>query len=139
MSNIQAAMGLAQTERLDDLIARKRQILASYRRRIAQMPGVSINPEPDGVVNGAWMPTAVFAPETGVTREALQAAFAAENIDARVFFHPLSSLPMFEDRPENTMAHDLPTRAINLPSFHDMTQADIERVCDVLANLLAER
>ena len=67
-----------------------------------------MNPEPAGTVNGAWMPTVVFDGETGVTREKLQAAFAAENIDARVFFHPLSSLPMFEDRPQNRYAWDIP-------------------------------
>ena len=56
------------------------------------------------------MPTVVFAPHTGVTREALQAAFAAQNIDARVFFHPLSSLPMFEPQPDNQWAWDVPRR-----------------------------
>lgn len=135
MSNLQAAIGLAQTERIDELIARKRAILSVYRARLGQVPGLTLNPEPMGTVNGAWMPTAVFAPETGFTREALQAAFAAENIDARVFFWPLSSLPMFEPRPENRHAWSIPGRAINLPSFHDMTEEDIERVCDVILRL----
>ena len=139
MSNIQAALGVAQMERIDELIARKRQIFATYRRRLAQMPGVSLNPEPEHVVNGAWMPTAVFDRETGVTRERLQDAFSAANIDARVFFHPLSGLPMFVDHPENVHAHDLPTRAINLPSYHDMTEEEIGRVCQVVADVLAGR
>jgi perosamine synthetase len=136
MSNIQAALGVAQMERIDELIARKRQIFATYRRRIAQMPGVNLNPEPEHVVNGAWMPTAVFDPETGVTRERLQGAFSAANIDARVFFHPLSGLPMFEPKPENRNAYDLPTRAINLPSYHDMVDADQARVVSVLLGAL---
>lgn len=135
MSNIQAAIGLAQTERIDELIARKRAIFAGYRARLDQLPGITLNPEPPGTVNGAWMPTAVCAPETGVTREALQAAFAAENIDARVFFWPLSSLDMFEDRRENRHAWDIPGRAINLPSYHDMTEEDLDRVTDVILRL----
>lgn len=135
MSNIQAAIGLAQTERIDELIARKRAIFSGYRARLAEVPGLALNPEPPGMVNGAWMPTAVFAPETGITRETLQAAFAAENIDARVFFWPLSSLDMFEDRPENRHAWDIPGRAINLPSYHDMTEEDIDRVSAVLRGL----
>lgn len=132
MSNVQAAIGCAQLERIDELIACKRAILSGYRERLGQVPGLALNSEPPGTVNGAWMPTAVFAPETGITREALQAAFAAENIDARVFFWPLSSLDMFEDRPENRHARDIPGRAINLPSFHDMMEDDLDRVCDVV-------
>ena len=79
------------------------------------------------------MPTAVFSPETGVTREKLQVAYAALNVDARVFFHPLSSLPMFQEARENVLAYDIPKRAINLPSYHDMTRADQDRVAKVLA------
>ncbi|HSV54806.1 MAG TPA: DegT/DnrJ/EryC1/StrS family aminotransferase [Burkholderiaceae bacterium] len=132
MSNLQAAIGCGQLERIEALIARKREILAYYRAALADMPGISMNPEPAGRINGAWMPTVVFSDESGVTREALQAAFAAENIDARVFFHPLSSLPMFEDQPENRWAWSIPKRAINLPSFHDMKQDELDRVVEVV-------
>lgn len=135
MSNIQAAVGCGQMERVDELIARKRAIMAGYRERLAGMPGVSLNPEPEGTVIGAWMPTAVFEPGTGVTREQLQEVFGAQNIDARVFFHPLSSLDMFEDRCENVHAWDIPTRAINLPSYHDLTGADQDRVAGVLLKI----
>jgi perosamine synthetase len=135
MSNIQAALGCAQMERIADLIGRKRRIFYYYRDRLRDLSGVRINPEPSNVVNGAWMPTVVFDKATGVSREKLCAAFAAENIDARVFFYPLSSLPMFENRPTNTNAWDIPNRAINLPSFHDMTESDQNRVLDVLFRL----
>ena len=82
------------------------------------------------------MPTAVFDARTGFTRERLQAAFAAADIDARVFFHPLSSLPMFEGRPANRWAWDIPGRAINLPSYHDLTDAEQDRVVAILLQLL---
>lgn len=136
MSNIQAAIGCAQLERIDELTARKRAILEGYRSRLATAPGLSLNPEPPDGVNGAWMPTAVFAAETGVTREQLQSAFAAADIDARVFFWPLSGLDMFEARPENRHAWDIPGRAINLPSYHDMTEQDLDRVSAVLLQAL---
>jgi perosamine synthetase len=132
ISNVQAAIGCAQMERIDELIARKREIMAYYRDRLAAEPGVSMNPEPEGVTNGAWMPTVVFARETGVTREMLLKSFADERIDARVFFHPLSSLPMFEKKRANSVAWDLPNRAINLPSYHDMTNDELDRVIGVV-------
>jgi len=128
ISNIQAAIGCAQMERIEELICRKRDILGYYRENLAKLAGVTLNSEPTGTINGAWMPTVVFSPETGITRERIQAAFAAENIDARVFFWPLSSLPMFEAENGNRLAWDLPTRAINLPSYHDISAEDLYRV-----------
>jgi perosamine synthetase len=136
MSNIQAAMGCAQMERIAELVGRKREIMQYYRERSAVWPGVTINPEPDGIVNGAWMPTLVFDAQLGVSREKLQAAFAAANIDARVFFHPLSGLPMFERNPQNVLAWDIPGRAINLPSFHEMTLPQQDRVINVVQESL---
>jgi perosamine synthetase len=136
MSNVQAAIGCGQLERIAELEARKRTILRNYRELLADRTGVAMNPEPAGTQNGAWMPTVVFAPETGITRERLQAAFAALDIDARVFFHPLSSLPMFAGSRGGVLAADIPTRAINLPSFHDMTDDEQRRVVAPLRDLL---
>ncbi len=138
MSNIQAAIGCAQLERIEELVSRKREILKYYRERIEVLSGVAMNPEPPGIVNGAWMPTAVFDAHTGVTREILQAAFAAENIDARVFFHPLSSLPMFIDEPQNRLARAIPLRSINLPSFHDITSVEQDQIVDVIRRFVNE-
>ena len=136
MSNIQAAIGCAQLERIDELVNRKREILASYKARLERLPGVTMNPEPTGTINGAWMPTVVFDHSLGITREMLQAAFAAENIDARVFFHPLSGLPMFTPRPSGEYAFTVPERAINLPSYHDMSQTDQDQVITVIETQL---
>lgn len=132
MSNLQAAIGCGQLERIGELEARKRAILLRYRELLAGCAGIMMNPEPAGTVNGAWMPTVVFAAETGVTRERLQAHFAAANIDARVFFHPLSSLPMFAGQPGGALAADIAGRAINLPSFHDIQEDELQRVADVV-------
>jgi perosamine synthetase len=60
------------------------------------------------------------------------AAFEAENIDARVFFHPLSSLPIFQPVAANVNSQDIPKRAINLPSYHDMTFEEQARVIATL-------
>jgi perosamine synthetase len=132
MSNIQAAIGCAQLERIDELIQRKRDILSYYRKQFTNIEGLSINPEPEGTINGAWMPNVVFAKQTGVTREILQSALAAENVDAREFFFPLSSLPMFESQPGNLLAWSIPEGSINLPSYHDMTEVELQRVVSAL-------
>ena len=136
MSNIQAAIGCAQIERVEELIQRKQYIFKAYRQILEPLPGISMNPELTGTVNGAWMPTVVFSAESGITREQLQAAFAAENTDARVFFWPLSYLPMFKPVQSNLLARDIPGRAINLPSYHDIGNSDIERVLDVIKSMI---
>ncbi len=136
MSNIQAAIGCAQMDRIEEMIARKREIFETYSHELMKQPCISMNPQKPGTTNGYWMPTAVLTPETGVTREKLQAAFSSEDIDARVFFWPLSSLPPFEPRFSNKMAYDLPGRSINLPSYHDLTKDQITKVCSVLMSTL---
>lgn len=132
LSNIQAAIGCAQMERIDELIRRKKEILSMYRELLGTLEGVSMNPEPEGTVNGAWMPTVVFDESTGVTRELLLTAMAAENIDARVFFWPLSSTDIFEQVRQNYYAWSIPKRAINLPSYHDMSEDEVLRVSRIV-------
>ena len=65
----------------------------------------------------------------------LQSKFAAENIDARVFFWPLSSLDMFESVDQNENSWSIPQRAINLPSYHEMSLENIARVLFVIKKL----
>jgi perosamine synthetase len=134
MSNIQAAIGYAQMKRINDLINRKREILRYYRENLQSLKGVSMNPELEGTINGAWMPTIVFDKQTGITREHLQMTLQQDNIDARVFFYPLSSLSMFEDKQLNVNAWDIPNRAINLPSYNDLTNQDLLTILDCLLN-----
>jgi len=136
ISNIQAAIGCGQIERINDLISRKRFILQTYKQAFHGIKGIQMNPEPLNTTNGSWMPTVVFDASMQVTREDLQAAFALENIDARVFFWPLSSMPMFQSVPNNVIARSIPDRAINLPSYHDITSEDIQRVVNTVLNVV---
>jgi perosamine synthetase len=136
MSNIQAAIGCAQIERIDQLVDRKREILGRYKEIFSTIPGISMNPELEGTINGAWMPTVVFSPELGVEHQSLVESFLDANIDARVFFWPLSSLPMFSQVYSNRVAVDMHERAMNLPSFHDISDSELARVVDAVKSVL---
>jgi perosamine synthetase len=136
MSNVQAAIGCAQVERIGELIGRKQAILHRYRSLLQDYIGWKLNEEPAGTVIGAWMPNLVFDTDTKVTSERLQAVFAADNIDARVFFHPLSSLPMFGSRQGAKNSADIMSRSINLPSYHDMTDDEQQRVVQLVRGVL---
>jgi perosamine synthetase len=144
MSNLQAALGCAQLERIDALIARKREIFAAYRARLGSVPGLQLNPEPPHTQNGYWMPTVVFDAALGITRDTLLAAFSQRGIDARVFFYPLSQTGLFgpSGTPAGGTTHSAPNsyaiaeRAINLPSYHEMSEADIDTVSQVVIDLV---
>lgn len=127
MSNIQAAIGCGQMERIETLVTRKREILAQYRRLESLLPGIRMNPQPQGCINGSWMPTVVAEPGKS-SRERLLACMQSDAIDGRVFFWPLSTLPIFGGGHGTPHARDIASRAINLPSHHDLTAEEAERV-----------
>ncbi|MDC0650408.1 DegT/DnrJ/EryC1/StrS aminotransferase family protein, partial [Alphaproteobacteria bacterium] len=68
ISNIQAAIGCAQMERIDELTKRKREIFGIYQKHLTMFPEINMNPEPTGTINGAWMPTVVFDKNSNVKR-----------------------------------------------------------------------
>jgi len=137
MSNIQAAIGCAQMVRIDELISRKREILAIYKKELLGVRGITMNPEPEGIINGAWMPTVVFTPETGVTSDRLQAVFAEENVDARVFFWPLSGLELFIEEKQNLNSFEIHKYSMNLPSYHEINLDEIARVCGCITSMFS--
>lgn len=131
MSNVQAAIGCAQIERIDELIAAKRRIFHEYQRSLSDLP-LKLNPEHEGTTNGYWMPTIAVDASVKFDREQLLRAFKDESIDGRAFFWPLSMLPMFDRVSTNVVSYALYSRACNLPSYHDMTLDDISRVSSVV-------
>lgn len=144
MSNVQAAIGCGQIERIEELVGRKREILSLYKDKLGTLSDVFLNPEHTETINGAWMPTVVLSERLGISTKNLQEAFQEADVDARVFFHPLSSLPMFEKYYDNANLYNLnawsiPQRAINLPSYHDMSSDDIGRVSNVVLDLVSRR
>jgi perosamine synthetase len=132
MPNIAAAIGCAQMERIEELILRKRAIFAHYRDGLEGLP-VRVNP-PDapGRVPGYWMPTFVVDKGVPFDRNVLLAQFKERNIDGRVFFWPLSETAHFEARHGTPVSKSLSTRGVNLPSYHDLTEEEIDRVVEVI-------
>lgn len=129
MSNVQAAIGCAQLERVDELVAAKRRIFHYYERQLRDLP-VAMNVEPAGTQNGYWMPTIVVAEGVPFERDALLESFSEDDIDGRVFFWPLSETPPFAGAARQMVAASLSPRALNLPSYHDLTEAEMDRVIE---------
>ena len=136
ISNIQAAIGCAQMERIDTLTSRRREIFFTYADMLSGQP-VTMNPVPNnGEVYGYWMPTVVFEKATGVTQKRVLQCFNESNIDGRAFFSPLSQQAHFRQDCSNPLAADICTRAINLPAYHEMTNQDQDRVSATILKAL---
>jgi perosamine synthetase len=142
MSALQAAFGLAQLERIEELVARKREIFAWYEGHLGRMNGVTINREAPGTKNAYWMVTALFGRELNLPKEEVITQLRRRDIDSRPFFHPLSSLPAYRDsggpqrwRARNPASYDIAARGVNLPSGFNMTEATVERVADAIQEI----
>lgn len=136
MSNFQAALGFAQLGRIEELVERKRQIFYEYKKKLSDIPEISMNPEPPHTKNSFWLPVVIFDKSLNIDREELINFFKEQNIDIRPFFYPVSSLPMFEKNENNKVAYGIYYRGINLPSYHDMTSSEIDDVCGFLREFL---
>ncbi|HEX9792729.1 MAG TPA: DegT/DnrJ/EryC1/StrS family aminotransferase [Planctomycetota bacterium] len=145
MSGVQAALGLAQLERIEELVARKREIFGWYREELAGTEGVRLNAEPAGTLNSVWMSTLVLDPALGLRKEELMAELDARSIDSRPFFHPLSSIPAYSEHPgpggpeANPVAYALSPWGLNLPSAMRLARADVARVGAALREILTAR
>ena len=131
MSNIQAAIGCAQMERIDDLINRKRDF-CDVSNEICSPKGAEHEPRARRHCKWCLDADGGFLIRDRDHKERLQREFVDENVDARVFFWPLSSLPMFEAKKRNHNSWSIPGRTINLPSYNDIDAEDIERVVSVI-------
>jgi perosamine synthetase len=145
MSNIQAAIGCAQMQRINELVSRKREILQSYKEEFKNLGVIhqGFNPELDGCLIGAWMTTVVIdAPcENSTLSETLQSGLKSRGIDARPFFAPLSSTPPFRGlrngRTHCKWAYSIPPVALNLPCSHEISKSDISYVANAIKEALS--
>ena len=131
MSNIQAALGLAQLERIEELVSRKREIFSWYKAGLADCPNFQLNTERPGYRNIYWMTSVLVKDGSPKNRDEVMAELKKANIDSRPFFHPMSTLPMFEKRHSPTSAI-LSKQGINLPSGHNLKRDEVDYVCEVL-------
>jgi perosamine synthetase len=139
MSSMQAALGLAQLERLSELVTAKRQIFAWYREDLADWNGGYLNPDVEGLYNSYWMTTVVLDPELGITNEKLIPRLLDQRIGARPFFYPLSAIPAYRDtaqaalaRAGNKVAYAITPYGVNLPSALCLHREAVTHVCKML-------
>lgn len=135
MSNLQAALGLAQIERADELVNRKREINALYNKLLSGNDKVKVSSELKGCKSNHWMTSIELVGASFDDRESFMKKLKENMIDSRPVFSPMSSLPMFEKRAESPVSYRIGSSAINLPSGHNLKDSQIEYICDVINHL----
>ena len=140
---MQAALGLAQLERINELIAHKRQIFEWYNQELRHVEGISLNDEAPETVSVYWMVSIVWSPEFNMSKEWLYNQFQEFDIDTRPFFFPLSTIPAYyhleqtkHAKLQNPNSYHIGLNGVNLPSGLDMTQAKVKFVCDTFKAIL---
>jgi len=141
--NLQAALGYAQFQRIDELVKRKRWIHNEYVSRLKSIPDVYFNDEPAWVYNSVWCTTMVIGKTHGYLKEPFIDRMDKLGLPVRPFFYPLSSMPAYSGMERmgcksNPNAYDLSNRGVILPSAFNLTEKQIQAVCNGIKDILSQ-
>lgn len=139
MTNMQAAVGLAQMETVAWHLEQRRRVAQTYDRLLAELPPGLLNlPQvAAGTTPSFWMYTVYLGPAAPIERDALIDALAAENIETRPAFYPMHVMPVYEADPKLfPVATHYGATGISLPTHARLTEAEAERVVSRLAHHL---
>ncbi|MBI4436814.1 MAG: DegT/DnrJ/EryC1/StrS family aminotransferase [Candidatus Omnitrophica bacterium] len=130
MTNLQAAIGLAQTEQFDSLVEARIKNAEIYEALLKETPGLTLPPRTPGIKNVFWMYAILVEKEFGISRDALRQRLASKGIETRTFFIPIHLQPIYRRkyRREFPVSEELCEKGMYLPSAPTLTKKDIERI-----------
>ena len=139
LTNMQAAIGLAQLERIDAFLLSREKIVARYDERFRNLPGITLPPRKEWGKNIFWLYSILIDEElTGINRDALIKILAGHGIDTRPLFHPLHGQPPFYDAGDQNYpnAEWLALHGISLPTWNDISMEDVDKVCEAISSAI---
>lgn len=136
MTNLQAAIGLAQTERLEEYVAMRRYNAAQYTARLKEIPGITTPPQAEWAENVFWM-YGILVDENayGMNRDQLRKVLADNGVETRTFFIPMHCQPVYWEAFKGQrfpVAEDLCRRGFYLPSSSSLTLAEIDYISNLI-------
>lgn len=135
MTNLQAAVGVAQLARIEQFLRRKREIAQTYVAELKDVPGITLPFEQPGYTNVYWMFSILVEEPFPLSRDRLIRELRQRGIDSRPFFHPLDTLPFYVTEAPCPVASALGACGLNLPSYPRLTDAQIAYICATLREL----
>ena len=136
MGNLAASLALAQLERADELMTKKRALFSRYALNLKNTAGIHLITEKEYCKSNYCYPSILLKNHTREQRDAILAGLRERNIHARPAFPRMSGFPVLERRFENPVAAEVEAQGISLPSAASLTDNDIDFVCDSLLRLL---
>jgi perosamine synthetase len=133
MTNLQAALGVAQLEKIDSLINKKRTIATTYKKLIHDLSDVTPAPEMPWAKNVYWL-YSILVKKT--LRNKIIEHLEKQGIEARPFFYPLHTLPPYQHNLKLPIAEELSAKGLNLPSGPRLSENQIEEVVESLREIL---
>jgi len=131
MTNICAAIGCAQLERIEEILDKKYRLAEYYKDSIKNL-GIEYHKASENVKHSYWMFTILVNSEEERTK--LRKFLSERGIETRPAFHPVHTMPMYLENEPYPVAEDLGKRGINLPSYPDLTKADISFITSTIAS-----
>jgi perosamine synthetase len=138
MTNMQAAVGLAQTERLGEMVAARRRLRALYEARLASVPGLVLPREAPEALSVFWMYAIRVEEAFGCSRDELRAALAERGIETRCFFVPIHFQPIYFDQFRGErfpIAEELCRTGLYLPTSQSLEASDVDWISDQIADI----
>lgn len=139
MTNMQAALGVAQLKRIREFIGKKREIFEWYKKYLSDTAGLQLNPEKPWAKSVFWMTCLLLENSVRVSRDQLIGRLQKRGIDARPFLYPISQMPMYRARQHNPIAERIASRGINLPSSVTLCKSDVKWIAVKIKGLLSRR
>jgi perosamine synthetase len=142
MTNLQAALGCAQLERINDLVSHRRRVFEWYHEQLHDVPEIVMNTERPGYCNAYWMPCVVLKEYARIDRENLLKLLEEDGIDTRPFFIPMHELPhlrRYVSRDAAGCPHSayLGVNGFNLPTGGHIASDDCARISTTLRQLVS--
>jgi len=141
MTNLQAAVGLAQLERLDEFIARHRRTADQYRNGLSGVSGLTLQAEEPWAKNVYWMYSVLVDPDSGTSPDDVASNLRSRGIDTRPFFVPIHRQGSYEGQyPSESypVAERAAETGLNLPSGNELTESDIARVVEAIKSAMTD-
>ncbi len=137
MSNLQAAVGVAQMEKLDDLVETRRRNASLYNELLEEMDGLTLPPEADWAKNVYWMYSVLVEDDFSVSRNQMIKGLGKLGIETRAFFIPMHAQPCYKELQGGgyPVADELARKGINLPSGSRLTEEQVRYVVESIKSL----
>ncbi|MCS4044617.1 perosamine synthetase [Salinibacter ruber] len=138
MTNMQAAVGVAQLERIDEIVERKIQIGERYRRELSGVEGLTLPVNIDGRKNTYWLFTAVLKDEIHIERDELISKMKMNGIDLRPVFYPLHEMPPYQKYGSShfKVSSYISYNGVSFPSSTKLRNYEISNICEALKSSL---